>query len=50
MNKTNNSSKTKRTNPLFLRNQFVGDGKFGIPIVKKQDISLENLWFNPKSC
>lgn len=43
MNKTNNSSKTKRTNPLFLRNQFVGDGKFGIPIVKKQDISLENL-------
>lgn len=38
-----NCSKEKRLDPLFLRNQFEVQGKYGIPIVKKQDISLENV-------
>lgn len=37
------TSKEKRNSPLFLRNQFEGQGKFGIPSIKKQDISLENI-------
>lgn len=32
-----------RTSPMFLRNQFVGFGKYGIPFVKKQDIPLDDL-------
>ncbi len=39
----NKNSKSKRNNPLFMRNQFQVEGKYGIPIVKKQDIPLENL-------
>ena len=34
----NVNSKNKRLNPLFMRNQFKVDVKFGIHIVKKQDI------------
>ncbi len=33
----------KRNNPLFLRNQFPGVGKYGIPLVKKQHINLDNI-------
>lgn len=36
-------SKTKRLNPLFLRNGYETRGKYGIPLVKKQDIPLENI-------
>lgn len=32
-----------RNDPMFLRNQFSGDGKYGIPIVKKQSIDLGNI-------
>ena len=32
-----------RTDPMFLRNQFGGTGKWGIPLVRKQDINLEDL-------
>ncbi len=39
----NKNSKSKRNNPLFMRNEFQVEGKFGIPIVKKQAIPLENL-------
>lgn len=39
------TSEAFRNNPLFLRNQFEGEGTFQIPIVKKQHISLEQLKF-----
>ncbi len=39
----NKNSKYKRNNPLFMRNQFQVEGKYGIPIVKKQYIPLDNL-------
>ena len=29
-----------RTDPLFLRNGFEGDGKWGIPVVRKQPLDL----------
>lgn len=32
-----------RTNPLFLRNGFETEKKWGFPIVKKQEINLENV-------
>ena len=32
-----------RNNPLFLRNEFDVEGKWGFPIIKKQELSLENL-------
>ena len=32
-----------RTNPLFLRNEFEGVGKWGIPLVKKQLIDLSDV-------
>lgn len=31
-----------RNAPMFLRNQFAGEGKFGIPLVKKQEIDIDN--------
>lgn len=37
------NSKLGRNNPLFMRNQFLVEGKYGIPIVKKQVIPLENI-------
>ena len=39
----NVNSKNKRLNPLFMRNQFKVEGKFGIHLVKKQDISLQDI-------
>lgn len=32
-----------RNNPLFLRNQFLSDGTFEIPKIKKEEIDLENV-------
>ncbi len=32
-----------RTNPMFLRNQFKGDGVFEIPKIEKEEIKLENV-------
>ena len=32
-----------RNDPLFLRNDFGVDGKWDFPIIKKQELSLENL-------
>lgn len=36
-------SKTMRTRTLFLRNGFAGDGRWGIPLVRKQQVDLENI-------
>lgn len=32
-----------RNNPLFLRNEFEVDGKFQMPIVKKQDFNIDDV-------
>ena len=32
-----------RNDPLFLRNDFDVEGKWGFPVIKKQELSLENL-------
>ncbi len=36
-------SKDFRSNPLFLRNEFEGAGKWEIPIIRKQSIDLDNV-------
>ena len=36
-------SAERRRNPLFLRNQFVAVGKWGISFVRKQQIDLSNV-------
>lgn len=33
----------RRTDPMFLRNQFEGKGKWGMPMVHKQEIDLSDL-------
>lgn len=40
---TNITSLIARNDPLFLRNAFKGCGRFGIPLVKKQKLSLEKI-------
>lgn len=37
------TSEKFRTNPMFLRNQFKGDGVFEIPKIEKDEIDLENI-------
>ena len=37
------SSVDRRRDPLFLRNQFPGEGKWGIPLVRKQEIPLDGV-------
>lgn len=37
------TSENFRTNPMFLRNQFKGDGVFEIPRIEKEEIELENI-------
>lgn len=37
------TSEEFRTNQMFLRNQFVGDGVFEIPKIEKEEIDLENI-------
>ena len=37
------TSKEFRNNPLFLRNEFETEGKWGFPIIKKQEIDLDHI-------
>lgn len=37
------TSKTMRENPLFMRNSFASVGKWGIPVVKKQELSTDDI-------
>ncbi len=37
------TGKTMRDNPLFMRNSFATTGKWGIPLVKKQGLTTENI-------
>jgi len=39
----NNTSVSMRSNPLFMRNTFQESGRWGIPLVKKQDVDLSNV-------
>ena len=36
-------SKEFRNDPLFLRNEFISDGIYGIPLIKKQSIDLNDV-------
>lgn len=38
-----NSSKNMRGNPLFMRNDYKGSGRWNIPLIKKQDIDTTNI-------
>ena len=37
------NSHAYRNDPNFLRNQFEPDGRFGFPLIRKQEIDLENI-------
>ena len=37
------TSKNMRENPLFMRNSFASVGKWGIPVVKKQELSTDDI-------
>ena len=37
------TSKTMRDNPLFMRNKFESIGKWGLPIIKKQELNTDNI-------
>ena len=37
------TSKTMRDNPLFMRNNFKSVGKWGIPIIRKQELSNNDI-------
>ncbi len=37
------TSKTFRNDPLFLRNEFETEGRWGFPIIKKQQLNIENV-------
>lgn len=37
------TSKNVRQDPLFLRNAYEGHGKWGIPLVRKQNLPLDNI-------
>ena len=37
------TGKAMRDNPLFMRNSFATTGKWGIPLVKKQELDTENI-------
>ena len=37
------TSKEMRTNPFFLRNQFQVIGRWGIPVIKRQNIDISNV-------
>ena len=37
------TSEEFRTNPLLLRNQFERTGTFEIPVIRKNEVTLENL-------
>lgn len=37
------NSKTFRNDPLFLRNEFETEGRWGFPIIKKQQLDVNNI-------
>lgn len=37
------SAKKRRNDAMFLRNQFIGVGKYGVPLVRKQVIKLDSI-------
>ncbi len=37
------TSKTMRDNPLFMRNNFDTVGKWGIPLIRKQELPTDNI-------
>ena len=37
------TSEEMRNDPLFMRNSFVADGKWGLPLVKKQEIDTSDI-------
>ena len=37
------TSKEMRNNPLFMRNEFKVDGKWGFPIIKRQQLDLSEI-------
>ncbi len=37
------TSKSMRDNPLFMRNNFDAVAKWGIPLIKKQELSTDNI-------
>lgn len=37
------TGKNMRDNPLFMRNSFAAIGKWDIPLVKKQELNIENI-------
>ena len=37
------TSKEMRNNPLFMRNSFVSDGKWGLPFIKRQEIDTSSI-------
>ena len=37
------TSKSMRDNPLFMRNNFDSVGKWGIPLIKKQELTADNI-------
>ena len=38
------TSKSMRDNPLFMRNNFDSVGKWGIPLIKKQELSRKKMF------
>ena len=37
------TSEDFRSDPMFLRNQFRGDGVFELPIIRRQEIDLKDV-------
>lgn len=37
------TSKSFRTDPLFLRNEFEVEGKWGFPVTRKQELNLNDI-------
>ena len=37
------TSKSMRDNPLFMRNSFATDGKWGVPLIKKQELPNDDI-------
>ena len=38
-----NTSKCMRSDQLFMRNEYAGRGKWNIPLVRKQELNVNNL-------
>ncbi len=38
-----NTSKSMRSDNLFMRNEYSGHGKWNIPLIKKQAVDVENI-------